>query len=121
MEAQLPLGMWDFGSLIGDQLLNPSPPALPGGFLTTRPPGRSLKILLLKTGITSLIWALPKCTVEHTCQITVISSGFRRTQPQHKGFLHTFAESNTLAYKFQSDGCKAAINRFPASRFPATL
>ena len=37
MEALLPLFMWDFSSLISDQQLNPSSPALPGVFFATEP------------------------------------------------------------------------------------
>ena len=126
MEALLPLFMWDFSSLISDQQLNPSSPALPGGFLTTEPPVRSLKISLLKTEITSLIWVLPKCTVECTCQVT---QSFHQVLEAHSQstkafFIHlqrACTLTKTLAYKFQSDNCKAAINRFPANRFPATL
>ena len=44
--AQLPGGMWGISPHPG---MEPSSPALEGGFLTTGPPGKSPSLLILKT------------------------------------------------------------------------
>ena len=87
IEAQLPFGVRDFSSPISDWTPNPT---AQGGFLTTGPPGKSLKISFLKTEITCLICGVTSMyNWVHLPSHTVTSAGFRHTQPGHKAFLHT--------------------------------
>ena len=111
IEAQLPFGVWDFSSLISDWTPNPT---AQGGFLTTGPPGRSLKISFLKTEITSLICGVTSMySWVHLPSHTVISTGFRHTTTAQSVSSH-ICRKHTLSPKLRLTHFKVMTVKLPS-------